>query len=248
MHLENKKDRSFIRLKDRFFVVYFRKYFRAWRREINYRMENNIPLGPWLYLINTFIIKKTKYFTPANFLSFMRGLLAYPLYQLLDSGYFGSAMAVYTVGLLTDYFDGHFARSFSQETDIGKIADPFFDKVLNFIALLYVYNKGLVPTWLFFPILGLDALLLLSVPILKLAANMLTISRPLGSNNYGKWKFFFQCTGFLGFIASAMVTPHSIWQTIFQMSGYALLSTAILFAVASIIEHSLPGLLKKITR
>ncbi len=248
MHIENKKERSFIRLKDRFFIVFFRKYYRAWRREINYRKDNSIPFGVWLYLINTFIIKKTKYFTPANFLSLMRGLLAYPLYQLLDSGYFVSALGVYTVGLLTDYFDGHFARSFSQETDIGKISDPFFDKVFNFVALLFVYNNGLVPAWLFFSVLGLDMVLLLSVPVLKLAPKILSISRPLGSNNYGKWKFFFQCAGFLGFIASAMVAANGIWQIIFLITGYILLITAILFAIASIIEHSLPGLLKKIAQ
>ncbi len=44
---------------------------------------------------------------------------------------------------LTDYFDGHFARKYRQETMLGKLLDPVADKFLVFstlIALVHVHK------------------------------------------------------------------------------------------------------------
>ncbi len=48
----------------------------------------------------------------------------------------------------TDLLDGFIARRFHQVTDLGKLMDPFVDKVMQFTASLTLYGIGKVPFWL----------------------------------------------------------------------------------------------------
>jgi CDP-diacylglycerol---glycerol-3-phosphate 3-phosphatidyltransferase len=41
-----------------------------------------------------------------------------------------AAFALFTVAAVTDYIDGHIARSRKQETDLGRLLDPLADKLL----------------------------------------------------------------------------------------------------------------------
>jgi CDP-diacylglycerol--glycerol-3-phosphate 3-phosphatidyltransferase len=47
-----------------------------------------------------------------------------------SSGLRLSAFALFIVAAVTDYFDGHLARSRKQETDLGRLLDPLADKLL----------------------------------------------------------------------------------------------------------------------
>jgi len=48
----------------------------------------------------------------------------------------------------TDLLDGYIARRFHQVTDLGKLMDPFVDKVMQFTASVTLYGIGKVPFWL----------------------------------------------------------------------------------------------------
>ncbi len=48
----------------------------------------------------------------------------------------------------TDLLDGYIARRFHQITDLGKLMDPFVDKVMQFTASVTLYGIGKVPFWL----------------------------------------------------------------------------------------------------
>ncbi|MBP7401534.1 MAG: CDP-alcohol phosphatidyltransferase family protein [Clostridia bacterium] len=48
----------------------------------------------------------------------------------------------------TDLLDGYIARHFHQMTDLGKLMDPFVDKVMQFTAAVTLYGTGKVPFWL----------------------------------------------------------------------------------------------------
>lgn len=48
----------------------------------------------------------------------------------------------------TDLLDGYIARRFNQVTDLGKLMDPFVDKVMQFTASVTLYGIGKVPFWL----------------------------------------------------------------------------------------------------
>jgi CDP-diacylglycerol---glycerol-3-phosphate 3-phosphatidyltransferase len=63
-------------------------------------------------------------------------------------------VAIFGVGVLTDYLDGYFARRRNQVTRIGILLDPLADKLLTAAAFLSMVEMGLVPAWMVMIILG----------------------------------------------------------------------------------------------
>ena len=80
------------------------------------------------------MFSKKEIFTVSNLLSFVRLLIALPLWFLLDE--IGNSNASLTiiilavVAIITDYLDGYFARRRNEITELGKIIDPIADKVV----------------------------------------------------------------------------------------------------------------------
>jgi CDP-diacylglycerol--glycerol-3-phosphate 3-phosphatidyltransferase len=65
----------------------------------------------------------------------------------LGAGIFGLAV-------LTDYFDGWFARRRNQVTKVGILLDPIADKLLTAAAFLSLVEMGSVPAWMVTIVLG----------------------------------------------------------------------------------------------
>lgn len=55
-----------------------------------------------------------------------------------------SAIVVFILAAVTDYFDGYLARKWSVESTFGRIMDPFCDKVLIIGALIYLAGPRFV--------------------------------------------------------------------------------------------------------
>lgn len=86
----------------------------------------------------------------ANKLTILRIILIPVFMILLYCGFNGSnyiALAIFVIASLTDYLDGHIARSRNQVTNFGKFADPLADKMLVFAALIWFTAQGLFPAW-----------------------------------------------------------------------------------------------------
>lgn len=62
--------------------------------------------------------------------------------------------AVFLVMAATDWLDGYFARKLNQVTALGKFLDPLVDKLLIFAPLLVLVERGAVPAWGVFLIIG----------------------------------------------------------------------------------------------
>ncbi len=70
-----------------------------------------------------------------NVLSFIR-LLLVPVYAVLFvKGLKYQALAVFVAASVTDLFDGYIARKYNLITDLGKLLDPFADKVMVLTAM-----------------------------------------------------------------------------------------------------------------
>ena len=65
------------------------------------------------------------------------------------------SLALFIIGSITDYIDGHIARTRNQVTDFGKFLDPIADKMLTTSAFLgfmvLSHGKGIV--WITFAVL-----------------------------------------------------------------------------------------------
>lgn len=57
------------------------------------------------------------------------------------------SLAVFIIASITDYIDGHIARSRNQVTDFGKFLDPLADKLLVIAAMCIFCQWGKMPAW-----------------------------------------------------------------------------------------------------
>lgn len=57
------------------------------------------------------------------------------------------ALIVFLTAGATDVVDGYLARRFNWVTNLGKILDPFADKLMQCTALVCLCIKGFVPVW-----------------------------------------------------------------------------------------------------
>jgi len=92
-----------------------------------------------------------------NTLTLSRFVLAIILFALIDlDGWWRLSAALFIVAASTDFLDGYYARKYGQVTVLGRVLDPFVDKIIiggSFIFLLRHPDSG-VTTWMTFVIIG----------------------------------------------------------------------------------------------
>lgn len=71
------------------------------------------------------------------------------------------ALVVFLTAGLTDIIDGFLARKFNWVTNLGKILDPFADKLMQCTVLVCMLIKDLIPAWLVIPFILKEFLMLL---------------------------------------------------------------------------------------
>lgn len=57
------------------------------------------------------------------------------------------ALGLFIIASITDYIDGHIARTRNQVTDFGKFLDPLADKLLVIAAMCMFCQWGMMPAW-----------------------------------------------------------------------------------------------------
>ncbi|MBQ6620345.1 MAG: CDP-alcohol phosphatidyltransferase family protein [Thermoguttaceae bacterium] len=73
-----------------------------------------------------------------NVLTFARIFFSVALFVVMPFHWYLAALILFCVGALTDYFDGWWARKYHQVTKLGRIVDPFADKLLICGTLIYL--------------------------------------------------------------------------------------------------------------
>jgi len=76
-----------------------------------------------------------------NQLTFLRLLLAVVMFCLIAWEWYWASFVLFVIAAGTDWLDGYFARKYGQVTTLGRILDPFADKVIvcgTFIFLLAI--------------------------------------------------------------------------------------------------------------
>jgi CDP-diacylglycerol---glycerol-3-phosphate 3-phosphatidyltransferase len=94
------------------------------------------------------------------------------------------SLAVFLVAAGTDWLDGYLARKLDQITELGKFLDPLVDKLLVLAPLLALIERGSVPAWGVFLILGRE----LAIAGWRVNPNLTGDSAIAGANWWGKIK------------------------------------------------------------
>ena len=85
-----------------------------------------------------------------NFLTASRMLLGAIIFLLLTrTDFYWTALLLFFIAGITDYFDGYLARKYKAESEIGEILDPIADKIL-IIFLLFAISVSLASFYIAF--------------------------------------------------------------------------------------------------
>ncbi len=93
---------------------------------------------------------KSAAFNLPNRITLSRLLLSIIFFVLLSHRYFNVALVVFFIAVITDWLDGYLARKWELSTDLGRIVDPFVDKVIicgAFIIFIHI-AKDVIAPWM----------------------------------------------------------------------------------------------------
>lgn len=77
------------------------------------------------------------------------------------------AFFIFLLAALTDLLDGFIARRIGRVTELGRLADPFADRLLIVGAIVALFFKGAIPLWAFAVLIGRDLLMIAGYVLLK---------------------------------------------------------------------------------
>lgn len=136
------------------------------------------------------------------------------------------AAILFSLGAITDYLDGYFARARGMVSNLGKFLDPLADKLLVVCPLIMLAWQGRVPGWMVCVIAGRE----LAVTGLRgIAAEQGVV---IAAERLGKWKTGFQ----IGAIIPLLL--HSTYFGInMHLLGAVVLWIALGFTIASGVSY-----------
>lgn len=170
----------------------------------------------------------------ANKLSVYR-ILAVPffitavLYYRPDRAYLRpAALAIFVVAVISDFFDGQFARKKNNVTQIGSFLDPIADKLLIVSAFICLsldndFAGGInrIPVFLAVAVISRDALILLGVLTLFLLKSGVLIRPSLS----GKACVVLEMTAVIAAIVRFPPPPYIslLWAAVLGLAAFSLL-------------------------
>lgn len=165
-----------------------------------------------------------------NALSFTRLVLAIGVGILIEYGYFTAAWITFVIAASTDFVDGYWARRFDQITKLGRILDPFVDKIIitaAMVALVGVPTSG-VAAWMVTVIIGRELL------VTSLRGMVEGSGGDFSARWLGKWKMLFQCVAVVACLILADLVAPPAW--LFWFARVSLWA-AVLMTIASGVDY-----------
>lgn len=179
--------------------------------------------------MSTTATKSTVWNVP-NQITAVRLVLSVVVFVLIAMDYYAAATACFIIAASTDWVDGYWARKYNQVTQLGRILDPFVDKIIicgTFIFLAAEYRDGApggsgIAPWVAVVVMGREMLVTVLRSLIEGSGG------DFSANMAGKWKMLFQC---VAVVASLIVlqqgesAPAWLAWTLFVSVWLAVIST-----------------------
>lgn len=133
-------------------------------------------------------------FNVPNQLTCLRILLAIVVFCFISFEYYLTSMVLFIIAASTDWIDGYYARKYGMVTKLGRILDPFADKIIVCGAFIYLVS---VPAMLEAP-WGLRAWMVVVIVGRELLVTAIRgfieqQGSDFSAKRAGKWKMVVQC-------------------------------------------------------
>ncbi len=165
-----------------------------------------------------------------NGLTLARFALAIAVMALIPNREYWWGLILFAVAASTDWMDGYWARKYGQVTKLGRIFDPFVDKIIicgTFIALVEVPDSG-VASWMATIVVGRELL------VTSLRGMIEGSGGDFSARQLGKWKMVLQCAAVIA-VLLFLIYPNTKW---LSLTSVGLLWAAILLTVYSGFEYT----------
>lgn len=165
-----------------------------------------------------------------NALSAVRLVLALVVCGLIEGRMMLAALVLFVLAASTDWIDGWWARRYNQVTKLGRILDPFVDKVIicgAMIALVGVPNSPVAP-WMATLVVARELL------VTSLRGMVEGQGGDFSAKQLGKWKMVFQCGAIVAALLQLWSEAPAYWLT---MTTHVLLWLAMILTVVSALEY-----------
>ncbi len=129
------------------------------------------------------------FFNLPNQLTVSRLILSLVLFAFVGLKWYLTSLVLFIIAASTDWLDGYLARKYGQVTQLGRILDPFVDKVIvcgTFIFLVGIEGSG-VHAWVAVIIVGRELL------VTALRSFLEQQGADFSATMSGKLKMVFQC-------------------------------------------------------
>ena len=151
-----------------------------------------------------------------NILSFMRLMMVGVFVRFFLENRFVAALITYVVAFCTDLLDGYLARRNNWVSNLGKLLDPFADKLMLLAALFCFFYAGWIPLWLLAVVVAKEFIMIIG-GFLLFRKKVVVYSDWFGKSATGFFKNFWSWIG--------------IWNMI-------LLGIAVVLAVIALIHYA----------
>ena len=144
----------------------------------------------------------------ANLITAFRLLLTLPIVILIKLELYALALPLIVLGAISDWFDGNFARKEGKDSDLGKLLDPYVDKVFVLSILIALLEKGFVGSGVVILILFRE----LSISFFR----SLAVQKGLiiEASNMGKVKTFLEFVAIIGLLMGLPLSSFILWLSV----------------------------------
>jgi CDP-diacylglycerol--glycerol-3-phosphate 3-phosphatidyltransferase len=138
------------------------------------------------------------------------------------------AALIFGAAALTDWLDGHLARSTQQVTTLGKLLDPIADKILLAAGLIPLVGLGRVPAWMA-AIMLIREFAVSGLREIAAAEQVIIPASPMA-----KVKTVLQIAAIL-----FLILNYQVWPLTFSTVGMGLLTLSLVLSLISGVEYYL---------